>query len=81
MAKGIVIDEQGRMWKIDTGEVEIPAARLIEVTGYWCPVCHLPRTPYPGDNGMHPTCAETAVGRRVREARRRERRRKKGRAS
>lgn len=26
------------------------------ITGFWCPVCHTPRTPYPGDEGVHPLC-------------------------
>ncbi|SDM39808.1 hypothetical protein [Actinomyces ruminicola] len=60
MSKGIVFDEYGNVWAVDTGEARVPGARLIALTGYWCPVCHLPRTPYPGDHGMHPTCAEAA---------------------
>ena len=28
----------------------------LALTGYWCQVCHLPRVPYPGDHGRHPTC-------------------------
>lgn len=30
--------------------------RLVTITGAWCTVCHLPRTPYRGSPDHHPTC-------------------------
>lgn len=57
MSTRLAIAEDGTVWAVDVHESN-PEARLIQVTGYWCPVCHLPRAPYPGDGGTHPWCAE-----------------------
>ena len=57
MSTRLAIAEDGTIWAVDPDESH-PEARLIQVTGYWCPVCRLPRDPYLGDHGMHPLCAE-----------------------
>ena len=51
--------EDGTTWAIDAAELD-PRACLIALTGYWCPICHLPRVPYPGGHGRHATLNDLA---------------------
>lgn len=64
-ARHRVLNSAGAPCVVDRSDPD-PLTRLVTVTGYWCPACHLPRVPYAGDDGLHPWCAdrqeEQAVG-------------------
>lgn len=35
-----------------------PLTQFVTLTGHWCTICHLPRTPIPGQGDTHPNCTE-----------------------
>lgn len=57
--RGRTVTYYGRTFVQDATATRL-AESMIEATGYWCPVCGLPRAPYEGDDGVHPCCYQSA---------------------
>lgn len=56
-----IVTNSGRRFAVDDAEGVPLAESVVELTGYWCPVCRMPRTPVPGDRGVHADCSTAAT--------------------